>query len=235
MKSTVREIIPKVYLFTCDSQYELCMTFVRAQEFYESPEFKNSYFTLEEFIDWWSLNMAKKEGTFDYPSMWGGFNIPGHCLLEWLKACGFRKLRDKEINLLTLLCKKLKIDMRNKVYSVPDGPRKGIEFYYALKDLIEEAYLIGCYRCTPRKKKSVVNHEVAHAMYSLYPDYKESCLKLINAMGSEKDEAAEKIIKRGYDESVLNDELQAYFSTGKKFGIQSQFVENFERFKGIIK
>ena len=84
--NTLRQIVPNVYLMTYDTRYDLCMSFVRVQEFYESPEFKGRYFTLEEFIDWWSIKMSHIHGAFDYPARWGGFNVPGEVMLDWLFA-----------------------------------------------------------------------------------------------------------------------------------------------------
>ena len=51
---TIRKVIPNVYCVTYDTQYDLCMSFVRIQEFYESPKFKGQYFTLEEYMDYWA-------------------------------------------------------------------------------------------------------------------------------------------------------------------------------------
>ena len=44
-------VLPNVYVLNFDTQYELCMSFVRMQEFYESPKFRGKTFELEEFID----------------------------------------------------------------------------------------------------------------------------------------------------------------------------------------
>ena len=57
------------------------MSFVRMQEFYESPKFKGKYFTLEQYMDYWSKEFGK--GSFTYPSVWDGFNIPGKVLSDW--------------------------------------------------------------------------------------------------------------------------------------------------------
>jgi hypothetical protein len=113
--NTLREVAPNVYLMTYDTPYELCMSFVRVQEFYESPEFKGKYFTLEEFIDWWSLNESKIKGSFDYPARWSGFNIPGTVILNWLFECDEEVLRDKELFIFRKLAKKFKIKIDDRV------------------------------------------------------------------------------------------------------------------------
>lgn len=43
------------------------------------------------------------------------------------------------------------------------------------------------------------------------------------------------LIKMGYHESVIEDEMQAYFSTGDDFGIRSEFIDNFNQFRKKIK
>jgi hypothetical protein len=65
-----------------ESQYELCRTFLRPQEFYEGEfkEVKGNVFTLEEYMDLY----AEKHGNFTYLSDWGGFNIPSNVYEEFL-------------------------------------------------------------------------------------------------------------------------------------------------------
>ena len=57
-----------------NTRYELCSSFMRMQEFYESdiPCIKDNYFTLEKFMD----EYAKKNGGFSYTMDWSEFNIP---------------------------------------------------------------------------------------------------------------------------------------------------------------
>ena len=60
--------------FIGDTQYELCRTMLRFQEFYESPEFKNKIFTLGEFRKWY----VQQYGSFSYYKDWSGFNFPAY-------------------------------------------------------------------------------------------------------------------------------------------------------------
>ena len=70
VESTSNNII----FLKAESQYELTSTFLRISEFYESinPKFRNKYFELEEYMDWY----AEKYGNFTYMSDWSGFNVP---------------------------------------------------------------------------------------------------------------------------------------------------------------
>lgn len=58
--------------------YWLCSTFLRFQEFYESPNpaFRGHGFSLEEFQDWYAVN--RPHGEFSYYTDWGGFNFPSY-------------------------------------------------------------------------------------------------------------------------------------------------------------
>jgi len=220
-----REISPKTFLFTYDNQYDLCMSFVRMQEYYESPEFKGKYFTLEEFMDWWSNGMSRTRGSFDYPSRWNGFNLPGNVILNWLFICDEDVLRLKEYKMMCRLAKKFKIDV--------EGVTNGTGFYMCLKDKLDGVYVIGCHKKDPDKLETV-DHELAHALYTLNGDYKKKCKKLLRSLKKGDfiyKKAYEDILDKGYDKSVIDDELQAYFSTGDEYGILQQFGDNFASFK----
>lgn len=65
------EIMPRIYHAACKDQGELAMTFLRFQEFYESPRFRGKVFTREEFLAWHATS-----GLDPYEE-WDGFNVPG--------------------------------------------------------------------------------------------------------------------------------------------------------------
>ena len=72
------QIKPQIYYLLFDTQYELCSTMMRMEEFYESPykNIRGKYFTLEEFMD----TYAKNKGNFTYTSDWNGFNVPSEVI-----------------------------------------------------------------------------------------------------------------------------------------------------------
>lgn len=92
-----KEVYPNLYLLTFSSQYLLASTFIRFQEFYESPKFKNKLVSLEEFMDWYSF---KYKNSFTYFDDWGGFNIPGYVIKEIERYKN--RLNEKETHLLKL-------------------------------------------------------------------------------------------------------------------------------------
>lgn len=65
-------------------QYELTSTFLRLQEFYESPlkGIKGKHFTLDHYMDLY----AKEYGNFTYMIDWNGFNVPGDVIREFVKV-----------------------------------------------------------------------------------------------------------------------------------------------------
>lgn len=70
-----RRLRERLYELRFDDRYEMCMTFLRYQEFYESPRYEGRKFTLAEYMSWYAKAQSKV-GTFSYPEDWGGFNIP---------------------------------------------------------------------------------------------------------------------------------------------------------------
>ena len=216
MNIEIKKYAEKIYIAIFDCQYDLTMTFVRIQEFYESPVFKGKYFSLEEFMDYWSKEMG--DGKFTYIHQWSGFNVPGNILRDWRELyCvnSFEPIRDKEFALLDKLFDKLRQD----------------------KEDLKSIYLFGFSKDNKNIEK-VINHESAHAMYHVNERYKESVDKLIRNYDSGLVKTASKKIKEmGYGENVINDEIQAYWSTNISsdgdLGYKNEFKENYLKFKGL--
>ena len=188
----IREILPKIFVLTFDRKYELCMTFVRIQEFYESPVFRNRYFDLETFIDYWSAKFGN--GSFTYPSVWNGFNLPGKIIEKWVSVVSeHRDLRQRE----AILLKDIEQECEERGYDLSD------------------IYVIGVHKEQSEERiADVINHEVAHALYTLYPKYKRSCNKLLRGLPDIiATKAQGKLKVMGYGKNVFRDEMQAYFST----------------------
>lgn len=67
-------ITPHVYQVDFETRKKLLKTFLRFQERYESPEFKDKYFTLKEYKTWYKSFYEKNR--FTYYSDWSGCNVP---------------------------------------------------------------------------------------------------------------------------------------------------------------
>lgn len=172
---------PNVVHLIFENQYEETSSFVRIQEFYESPykEIRGKYFTLDTFMDVYSRNRPKKE--FTYFTDWSGFNIPGHVILQFMEKFE-GKYRPKEEQIIKKLPKKNLI--------------RGEKFY-----------LIG----THEGQKEDIIHELAHALFYLNREYRNEVLKIVGFLREKEFNSWEKwLTKKGYCKEVWSDEIQAY-------------------------
>lgn len=187
----VKQIYKGLYLYTFSNQFELCSTFFRLQEFYESPmkKLRGNYFTYEQAIDSYAyLELKDKNGAkFTYFEDWNGFNVPGNAVREF--NCLFEgDITKKENKMLE------KIDY--------------------LKT--PEFYIIGAVD----KDISCIKHEIGHGLYYLNPKYRTEMVTLVNDMPKGMRKMAENhLLDIGYAKTVLEDELHAYFSTGIRKGM----------------
>jgi len=72
----IRHVTGSVYSLHFPTQASLCGTMLRFQEFYESPKFRGTVFTRQEFEEWY----IQRTGKFTYLTDWSGFNFPSHVL-----------------------------------------------------------------------------------------------------------------------------------------------------------
>jgi hypothetical protein len=89
------EVRKNIFLVSFPTHNELCSTFLRFQEYYESPEFRGKIFTLDEYKDWY----IKIKGSFSYFTDWSGFNISSNVFVPFREG-KFNPLSEQEINLL---------------------------------------------------------------------------------------------------------------------------------------
>jgi hypothetical protein len=228
MKIEGKILMPHVYSLLFDTQYELCMSFVRIQEFYESPKFRGKYFTLEEYMDYWSKEFGN--GAFTYPTVWNGFNVPGKVLVNWseLFSC-YDDERKREVDIFAAVGRL----MRQEGFCPPDMGQ--------MLDYMNKIYVIGIHKQSDNI--GTLKHEMAHAMYSLYPRYRKTCNVLLKDV-DEKTYGAGKewLLRKGYCKKIIDDELQAYFSTSVAFyngkdavmNGRKEFESNFESFRREI-
>ena len=98
MKKT--EIYNKIYHVELGSAKELALTFLRFQEYHESPKFKDRIFSLKKFKKWYS----DKNGQFSYHSDYSGFNIPSWVLTLFFNG-NFNPLSNREKKFLSIFKK----------------------------------------------------------------------------------------------------------------------------------
>lgn len=173
------------------------MHFMRYQEFYEgvNEDFRGKNFELLDFIKWYSED---KNGPFTYLDDWAGFNVPGEC---------FDNLYEQ---------------------GIPD-PNRYDKFMRMVYDMIrhlvgsEKFYLIGC---TMGDEESM-NHEIAHGMWYLEDHYRKAQQGNIYWLAKQRSEfyrsLKSALIADGYTPKVIDDEIQAYLSTGTDAAIDECF------------
>lgn len=204
-----------LFLVEFDNSYDLSMTFLRYQEFYESssPKFKGKAFTILDYMEWYS---KQRDGVFTYPTDWAGFNIPSS-VYYGVKKFGRTKIdHNKYDECMDSIVKKIESVLKTEIHK--DGT----------------FYLIGV--C--KRNKDVLNHELAHGLYHINKEYKKEMDGLYKSMLLEDLDIMHSLFKEmGYAKSVYRDETQAYLSTGNGYlsqKIMDPFKEVFKRYsKGI--
>lgn len=93
------EILKNIWLISFDTQEDLALTFLRFQEYYESPRFKGQVFSLDDFKEWYS---SQHGGEFSYVDDWSGFNVPSWVMKPFIDGA-FDPLSDLEKALIGML------------------------------------------------------------------------------------------------------------------------------------
>lgn len=178
-------------LFHCqfETNHDLTMTFVRLQEFYESPnpKIRGKYFTFEEYVDWYARTQG--EGNFTYLTDWTGFNVPGNVVQNFAIEIDDREdVRDRELRLFNALA------------------HAGVDVW---QEDVDPFYVIGTTLDCPL---DTVDHEVRHAIYYLEEGYRREITQEIKR---KKLAGLYKALDTlGYARKVHIDEAQAYILTG---------------------
>jgi len=114
-KLKLKQIRKNIFHISFPNQYLICATFLRLQEFYESPykEIQGHSFSLETIQDMY----AEKHGNkFTYLQDWSGFNIPDYVIKKFFKQFN-GKLLVKESQLKKLIQKKI-LNNPDKTYLI---------------------------------------------------------------------------------------------------------------------
>jgi hypothetical protein len=181
----IQEIKPRIFLFQFDNNYDMCMYFLRYQEYYESasPQFRGKQFEILDFMKWYALKYGG--GIFTYTKDWGGFNFPAY-IIPYVWELG---ILDKNIY----------------DYEMMDAWKQCADKGHG------DFYIIGA----TTNNGITINHEVAHGLFYLYPEYKLEMTKLVKALPPTfRAKINTTLQKVGYTPKVYVDETQAYMATG---------------------
>jgi len=190
MEYKLQEVRPRIFLLTFDNAFDLGMTFLRSQEYYENPVFRRKIFEIIDFIEWYSKSF-NKENVFSYCDDWSGFNVPSWVLSDIYGSSP-----------------KERIDDWNKYDAIMHGIREHISFK-VYKD--DNFYLIGA----KEGAEDTIKHEIAHGFWATNKEYNKEMQELVNKIPPEiKNVLTTWMSETMYSEDVHDDECNAYLSTG---------------------
>jgi hypothetical protein len=208
VKGKVKEIKPSVYCVIVDDNYDRAMLFCRYQEFYETPfkKFRGKYFSWVEYMR--HYKKFWKKDVFTYPEDWSGYNIPSNVLEKGVDAFYKETQYDEIMNNIYFYC-------ANDTQQKNDGTHK-------------PWYLIGA----SSKDLKTMDHEIAHGLYYTNKEYNAEVKKLIAEIKpTHYNKLKKKLIKMGYvdDKKIIDDEIQAFMSTGLYNGLEVKELKKYER------
>lgn len=198
LKFKIKQVRPHIFLFEHTDQYDMCMTHLRSQEFYESPNPKfrgKDSFSLIDFMDWYRKD---HKDVFTYPNDWGGFNVPSESV---------QRLYD------------LSYPSDENGCNLPDKNKYDeamISGYFKCRELLgehnrERFYIIGALKTN----KKAILHEIAHGFFYTTPEYKKEMTDLVKELKPSFRKEINGVLKKlGYTSKVYVDETQAYLATG---------------------
>lgn len=184
---TLKEVKDNIFSVIVPNDYNRAMLFCRVQEFYESD---NDDFVNADFDMWEYVRWysMKNKNSFTYAKDWSGFNIPFKVAVNCMIAIKNKTPYDDVMEEI--------IDeiLRNHNYSL-------------------SSYIIG----TKSDKGSEFKHEMCHALYYTNKTYKYTADILTSLISIKyKNIFKENLKALGYNESVIDDEIQAYMMTNYK-------------------
>jgi len=207
----IEKLHDDIYIVRFEFGYDCAMHFWRYQEFHESvcSRFRFQSFSLLDYMEWYC---KKKESSFTYAYDWAGFNLPGKVI---------KRAHDK---------------------GIPD-PNKYDRFMLHVYELLadwngnDQFYIMGL---SKEYEAECVNHELAHALFGTNADYAWCMGKLLCDLPEPIINSLQwDFMQMGYHTDLIEDETQAWFSTGvhsrlnrrQYKGFIPKFRRTFQRFK----
>jgi hypothetical protein len=192
MEFYLKEIYQNIFLATFTDLYQLGMTLLRVQEFYESPnpQFRDKYFELETYMDYFVKTIGK--GKFDYYLRYVGFNLSGLTIQKFLSL-----YRKKE----TILRSKEELFFKALLPLIPS-------------EKLKQNYLIGIRQVN---RENAYYHELSHALFYLDAEYQEESLKILSNIKPKDKLKVARFLQTDYWEGVFEDEMVAYLINLKPF------------------
>ena len=182
------EIYPNIFAVVIKDDKLRARVFMRYQEFYESDSdtFRGKGFKWKDYVKFYK--QKTKKDYFSYHEDWSGYNLP----CDSIESC-IAKIPD--INFYDLIMFSIIDTIRDKVGD-------------------KDFYLIGIDQ-NDNNNSDLILHELAHGLWYSDKSYKQRQMSNILSLDENtRDYLAKKVSDMGYGENVINDEIQAYLSTG---------------------
>lgn len=181
----VISLAPQIFHVKFKAQQPLTKTFVRFQEYFESPHFRGTFFSLQDFRQWYIHHSpeGKKTGKFTFYQDLGGFNIPCRILDPFYQG-RFNPLTREEKQLLATFV-----------------PYRAQRFY-----------IIGTYG---NRTQDVLQHEIAHGLFYTNPRYRKEVLHILHKIPLQKRHEINRFLQQTqfYHHDVWLDETHAYVTS----------------------
>lgn len=161
--------------------------FMRYAEFYETPneDFRNKKFSVDEYINWYKKERDSE--LFSYQFDWAGFNIPSTSIRRCIDQIEDPNDYD--------------IIMKN-IFDTTIENNNGRDFYLLGADSID-------------LDDETFRHEISHGLYTTNKTYKTKMDRLTKNLPERiYKQLKAAILEMGYTDGVVDDEIQAYMSTG---------------------
>ena len=183
----IKKVREGIFMVEVQDAYKLAMLFLRAQEYYESPNknFRgNKYFSIWEYIEWYS----KQNGnSFTYARDWTGFNVPLNVAL----------------------------DLYERVYDVPTPYDTVMKEILTEIQKMNEGGVLGYIIGISKGDNATYKHEICHGLYHINREYRNGVNKITRSIGPRTYKILCNNLKEmGYTEQVFEDEVQAYLTEG---------------------
>ncbi len=194
---TIEKVKDRVFAVVIPDDYARAMTFLRVQEYYESPshEFRGRDFDIWRYIEWYSRD---RDGSFSYASDWGGFNIPLQAAMDCYRGvaampCEWKSHWDGRMSSI--------VDRVSSM--IPEGERHLPAYIIGSADVVGPTF----------------KHEVAHGLYHTDPVYRGLVDEITAGIDPTHMESfRSNLLSMGYTEGVIMDEVQAYLTCGWQHG-----------------
>lgn len=193
------EVYPNIFAVVIKDNRLRARVFMRYQEFYESDSdtFRGKGFKWKDYTKYYKEKT--KNDIFTYHEDWAGYNIPCNSIESCIALI-------PDLNFYDLI-----------MFSIVDTVRNIVGD--------DDYYLIGIDQSNG-EDPSLIYHEVAHGLWFSSPEYKNQQSYNIQSMNQTvRNQVAKKISGMGYGDNVIDDEIQAYLSTG--------IGDEMKRIKGI--